>query len=253
MFDVEKYLHRLGYSGPAEPSEAVLRELHKRHLMTIPYCIDDVGFLPENLARIDVDQCFEDVVIGGRGSYCFPLNGLFRALLAELGFDVLRISASINHGTTFSPERLHLFTGVRLNGTNFLADVGYSGPSYLEPLRLVEDVQEQYGCLFQVVTDGAHRVVRRKARNGGWRDTYRFVFQDRDVEYWEGFSDVLTESFGESVSRGTKICCRATENGYRMLVGKRYLEVVDGVETVRALVRPEAYREVLESLLGNDS
>jgi hypothetical protein len=38
-----------------------------------------------------------------------------------------------------------------------------------------------------------------------------------------------------------------------MLVGKRYLEVVDGVETARALVRPEAYREVLESLLGNSS
>lgn len=253
MFDVEKYLHRLGYSGPAEPTEAVLRELHKRHLMTIPYDTAvalSAGSLPDNLAHIDLDQCFADIVVGGQGGYCFPLNGLFRALLADLGFEVVRISASINFGTTFSPERLHLFTGVRLDGQDFLADVGYSGPSFLEPLRLVEEVQEQYGCSFQLVTDGAHRVLRRKPRNGNWRDLYRFVFQHRDVRHWDGFSDILAESFGESLSRGTNICCRATENGHRSLVGKRYLEVVDGLETTHALVRPAEYRQMLEAVLG---
>ncbi|HKS49202.1 MAG TPA: arylamine N-acetyltransferase [Amycolatopsis sp.] len=252
MFDVEKYLHRLGYAGPVEPTEAVLRELHKRHLMAIPY---DTGSdlstrpLPDNLARIDLDQCFEEVVVGGQGAYCFPLNGLFRALLAELGFEVSRISASISTGTTFSPDRLHLFTGVRLDGENFLADVGYSGPSFLEPLRLVEDVQKQYGCSFRLAA-GTHRVLRRKARNGTWRDIYRFAFQDRDVQHWDGFSSLLSDSFSETVFRGTNICCRATENGHRMLAGKRYLEVVDGVETVRALTRPAEYQTVLESVLG---
>lgn len=253
MFDVEKYLHRLGYSGPAEPTEAVLRTLHKSHLMTIPY---DSGrmlhtaSLPHNPARIDLDQCFEEIVIGSRGAYCFALNGLFRTLLTELGFEVLRISATVNLGMTYGPDRLHLFTGVRLDGENFLADVGYSGPSFLEPIRVVEEVQEQYGCSFQLAADGAQRTLRRKARNGTWRDLYRFVFQDRDIRYWDGFSSVLLALASELDPTGTEIYCRATENGHRSLIGKRYLEAVDGAETVRALVQPAEYRTVLESVLG---
>lgn len=253
MFDVEKYLSRLGYSGPAEPTEAVLRTLHKSHLMMIPY---DIGRMlrrespSHNLARIDLDQCFEDIVIGGRGAYCFALNGLFRALLTELGFDVLRISATVNLGATYSPDRFHVFTGVRLDGDNFLADVGFSGPSFLEPIRLVEEVQEQYGCSFQLSADEAQWTLRRKARNGTWRDLYRFVFQDRDIQYWDGFSSVLSAFASESDAAGTEIYCRATENGHRSLIGKRYLESVGGVETMRALMQPAEYRTVLESVLG---
>ncbi len=255
MFDVEKYLHRLGYSGPAEPTEAVLRTLHKSHLMTIPY---DSGrmirtdSLPDNPARIDLDQCFDDIVLGGGGAYCFALNGLFRALLAELGFEVLRISATVNFGPAYGPDGLHMFTGVRLDGEDFLVDVGYSGPSFLEPLRLVEEVQEQYGCSFQLATDGVNRTLRRKARNGNWRDLYRFVFQNQETQYWDGYSSVLSALMRESDPTGTEIYCRATENGHHSLIGKRFVEVVDGVESMRALVRPAEYRTVLESVLGGE-
>lgn len=253
MFDVEKYLHRLGYSGPVEPTEAVLRTLHKSHVMTIPYDsgrMHRTGSITHNPARIDLDQCFEDIVIGGQGAYCFALNGLFRALLTELGFDVMRISATVNLGPAYGPERLHLFNGVRLDGEDFLADVGYSGPSFLEPIRLVDEVQEQYGCSFQLAADGGTRTLRRKPRNGTWRDLYRFVFQDRDIRDWDGFSSVLSDLMSESEPTGTEIYCRATGNGHRSLVGKRFVEVVDGVESMRALVRPAEYRTVLESLLG---
>jgi amide synthase len=252
MFDVEKYLRRLGYSGPVEPTEAVLRTLHKSHLMTIPYDSRRMlrGSLPHNPARIDLDQCFEDIVIGGQGAYCFALNGLFHVLLTEIGFEVLRISATVNLGPAFSPDRLHLFNGVRLDGENLLADVGYSGPSFLEPIRLVEEVQEQYGCSFQLAADGDHQTLRRKAPNGTWHDLYRFVFQDRDLQYWDGYSSVLSDLLSESEPTGTEIYCRATENGHRSLVGKRYLQVVDGVETLSALVRPAEYQAVLESVLG---
>jgi amide synthase len=253
MFDVEKYLHRLGYSGPTEPTETVLRTLHRSHLMTIPYDTRDglnTSLLPDNLAGIDLDQCFEEIIIGGRGDVCFALNGLFRALLAELGFEVMRIAASVNAGTNLSPERSHMFTGVRLNGENFLVDVGFSGPSFVEPLRLVEEVQEQYGCTFQLAADESHWVLRRKARNSAWQDVYWFVFQDRDLAYWDGFTSIFADFFRDSAFNGTTVCSRATENGYRMLIGKRYLEVVDGVETVRALMRPAEYQQVLESVLG---
>lgn len=253
MFDVEKYLHRLGHSGPAEPTEAVLRTLHKSHLMTIPYDsgrMHRTDSLSHNPARIDLDQCFEEIVIGGQGAYCYALNGLFRALLTELGFDVLRISATVNLGPAFGPDRLHLFTGVRLDGENFLVDVGYSGPSFLEPVRLGEEVQEQYGCSFQLAVDGDRHTLRRKARNGTWRDLYRFVFQDRDIQYWDGFSSIISGLLSESGPTGTEIYCRATEDGHLSLVGKRYVEVVDGVETMRALVRPADYRTALESVLG---
>ncbi|GDY51459.1 hypothetical protein SVIO_020820 [Streptomyces violaceusniger] len=37
MFDVAKYLRRIGVEGTPPPTLDTLRHLHKRHLMAVPY------------------------------------------------------------------------------------------------------------------------------------------------------------------------------------------------------------------------
>lgn len=170
MFDVDVYLARLGYTGPVSPTWPVLRDLHKRHLMTIPYDSALNATRGDNLwsnVDIDVDKTFAEVVVGGRGGVCTELNGLFRVLLERLGFTVDVYSAGTRQlDGSFGPDLEHVFNSVVLDGTRYLVDVGFVGPSFLEPIVLSDEPQEQYGNVFRVVRDGGYRVLLRKGRRG---------------------------------------------------------------------------------------
>ncbi|MGW0890097.1 arylamine N-acetyltransferase family protein [Saccharopolyspora sp. NPDC002578] len=256
MFDVDTYLRRLGTSGPLEPTVESLRVLHKAHLTAIPY--DNTTFpehggpLPRNLADVGIDPTFDKIVVRGLGGICFELNLLLQRLLDESGFDTISVSAGVlQDGGRFSPDLSHRFVIVRLGQDRWLADVGFSGPSFLEPLRLVPDVQEQYGCGFRLIERGDRYVLERRSRGGDWRPVYRFTLRPRRTEDWDGFTETLQRFLAESAPAGTTMMCRATGDGHRMIVGRRHLVVADGHERLSALVDPAEFdRAVAEILRG---
>jgi amide synthase len=254
VFDTRVYLRRLGYSGPVEPTIGTLRRLHRDHLLTIPY--DNSNFpekgdaLPGNLADLDLDATFDKIVIRGLGGICFELNLLFQRLLDELGFDTMAVSAGViqNRGV-FSPDLSHKFTVVTLDGQRWLADVGFSGPSYVEPLRLSPDVQPQHGCQFRVAEQGGRHTVLRRSRAGNWQPVYQFALVERKLAEWDGFTERFEQFLDESVMASTTMMCRATENGHHVLVGKRYLRVEDGNERLTALIDPAEYQQAVGYIL----
>jgi amide synthase len=254
VFDTRVYLRRLGHAGPAEPTFDTLRRLHRNHLLTIPYdnsrFPDEGEALPGNLADLDPDATFDKIVVRAAGGICFELNLLFQRLLDELGFDTMAVSAGViqDHGV-FSPDLSHKFIVVKLDGQCWLADVGFSGPSYVEPLRLSPDVQPQHGCQFRVVEqDGRHTVLRR-SRVGGWRPVYRFALVERKLAEWDGFTERFEQFLDESVMASTTMMCRVSENGHHVLVGKRYLRVEDGNERFAALIDPVEYQQTVDYIL----
>jgi amide synthase len=254
VFDTGIYLRRLGHSSPVEPTCDTLRRLHRSHLLTIPYdnsmFPDDGGALPGNLADLDTDTTFDKIVVRGAGGICFELNLLFQRLLDELGFDTMAVSAGViqNQGR-FSPDLSHKFMVVKLDGQCWLADVGFSGPSYVEPLRLSPDVQSQHGCQFRVVEQGGQHTVLRRCRGGGWQPVYRFALVERKLAEWDGFTERFEQFLDEAVMASTTMMCRASENGHHMLVGKRYLRVEDGNETLAALIDPVEYQQTVDYIL----
>ncbi|MGH3687986.1 MAG: arylamine N-acetyltransferase family protein [Pseudonocardiaceae bacterium] len=254
MFDTRVYLRRLGHSGPVEPTIDTLRRLHRNHLLTIPYdnskFPEGGGALPDNLADLDADVTFDKIVVRALGGICFELNLLFQRLLDELGFDTMAVSAGvIQDQGVFSPDLSHKFTMVKLDGQCWLADVGFSGPSYVEPLKLSPDVQPQHGYQFRVIEqDGQHTVLRR-SRVGGWQPVYRFALVERKLAEWDGFTERFEQFLDEAVMASTTMMCRASENGYHVLVGKRYLRVEDGNETLAALIDPVEYQQTVDCIL----
>jgi N-hydroxyarylamine O-acetyltransferase len=85
-------------------------------------------------------------VVGGRGGYCFHLNGAFSALLMWLGVDVTRHVAGVQNRMTpepVGPNGNHLGLTVRLpDGSRWLVDVGLGdGPA--EPLPLEFGTHDQ--------------------------------------------------------------------------------------------------------------
>ena len=252
MFDVDTYLSKLGYAGPREPDLELLRNLHKRHLMRVPF--DNALNATRGLdiwehVDIDVDAVFDAVIVGGRGGVCHEISGLFRNLLQRLGFDVAIMSAGVRMANgAFGPQLEHMFHVVRFGTDRWLVDVGFAGPSFIEPIRLASGIQWQYGCEYELVPAEADWVLHRRPRNGEWQAVYRFAECERDLSEWRG-EPSLREYARELTLAETLIRGRAFDTGQLTLIGRRFTLVDDGHEQVRVLVKTDEYQQVVKEIL----
>ncbi|CAM5271719.1 Acetyltransferase OS=Streptomyces fumanus OX=67302 GN=GCM10018772_36620 PE=3 SV=1 [Streptomyces fumanus] len=100
---------------------------------------------------------------------CLELNTLFARLLRQLKDDLDVLSGGTYlPGDTFAPDPEHMLMLVRIDGEEWLADVGHAGLLLHQLLRLVEDEpQWQYGCAFRLVAPG--RVPRAAGQDAGTR------------------------------------------------------------------------------------
>src|SRR5437762_14222540 len=90
---VGAYLQRINYRGSPEPNAQTLRELHRAHMLTVPFENLDIHLgRPITLGQAAL---FDKIVTRRRGGFCYELNGLFAALLRALGFDVTMLSARV--------------------------------------------------------------------------------------------------------------------------------------------------------------
>ncbi|MGV9965647.1 arylamine N-acetyltransferase family protein [Streptomyces olivaceus] len=262
MYDVGAYLAHLGHTGPTDPTVETLRSLHKKHLVTVPFDNSvnaQRGDYIWDYVEIDVDQAFDDLIRGGGGGTCFELSGLFRRLLTDLGYQVDVLAAGVRGPDGgFGPDLEHLFTGVHIDGSVWLADVGFAGPSFIEPVRVDAEPQEQYGCAYRVVPhaeDERYLVLERKAVGTDWQPVYRFRLQPRTLAEWKrdpSQTEVLNPEWnwaGELVSNTTVIRSRAFDTGQIMLVGRRRLTVDNGREEFKVLVKPEDYDATVSTIL----
>lgn len=253
MFDVETYLKTLDHRGPADASPETLRRLHHAHLRTVPYDSELNSTRGTDLWKgvdIDADSVFDAVVRGGRGGVCYELNGLFRRLLAELGFETGVYAAAIRQvDGSFGPDLEHIFTFVRLDDEVLLVDVGFVGPSYLEPLLLGTQEQRQFGTSFRIVGSEGHHVLQRRGQRGDWAAVYRFRPVPRDLADWSAPSEELTAFARALAGAGTLVRGRATLSGQRILIGKRLVTVDNGHEAMRVLTDPAEHARVLADIL----
>src|SRR5688500_16002226 len=90
---IDAYLARIGYEGSREPTPETLRELHIRHLLSVPFENLDIHW--KRPIVVDVDRFLQKILEERRGGFCYELNGAFAALLRELGFDVKMLSARV--------------------------------------------------------------------------------------------------------------------------------------------------------------
>jgi N-hydroxyarylamine O-acetyltransferase len=124
--ELSAYLHRIGYSGPTTPDLATLEALMRAHIAAVPFENLDVQL--GNRVTIDLPAIYAKLVGRRRGGWCYENNGLFGWALAEMGFDVRRISAGVMR-VVRGDEQLgnHLALIVTIDGQAWLADVGFGG------------------------------------------------------------------------------------------------------------------------------
>lgn len=87
------YLARIGFVGDVRPDLETLTALHRAHVESIAWeCID--CFLGRPTTR-DPRAAFDKIVTGGRGGWCYEMNGLFGWMLEAIGFSVTRLAAGV--------------------------------------------------------------------------------------------------------------------------------------------------------------
>ncbi|MFH9987128.1 arylamine N-acetyltransferase [Streptomyces luteogriseus] len=250
---VDAYLRRLGAEHPAWPTVDALRELHLRHLRTVPF--ENLSIHLGEEIVLEEKRLLDKVVGARRGGFCYELNGCFGALLAALGYDVALLAGRVygDEGRLGIPYD-HLALRVRtVDGGDWLADVGFGAHSHL-PLAFGDrGEQEDPGGTFRIVEAGPDAAGVRGGH--GTVDAADLdVFRDGGAQYRlevrpRALGDFVAGAWWHSTSPGSHftrslVCSRVTEEGGRITLSGRRLTLTapDGTREEREL---EADEEVL--------
>lgn len=235
------YFRRIGFDGEARPDLATLKALHQAHASTIPFENLDVQMgLP---VRLDLASLQDKLVRRRRGGYCFEQNGLFLAVLRRVGFEVMPCEARVRLGATSLLPRTHMLLLVRLEGLDWLCDVGFGGEGVLHPVPLDGQAHAQFLSTFRVVeeVDGEGPRVLQSFRNEAWEDVYAFRAEERfpvDFEMANHFTSTHPESrFVKTLTAqlaGTEVRRILRNRGYAEIRG----EAVEGWELAPGEVIP---------------
>jgi N-hydroxyarylamine O-acetyltransferase len=242
--DLDAYLERIGYAGSREASEHTLSELHRAHMLAVPFENLDIHLGVANV--LDPEHVFDKIVARRRGGWCYELNGLFALLLERLGFAVTRHSASVVLSDPPSPDFAHLTLRVDLDRP-WLADVGF-GASFTRPLRLdVEDDQERDGNTYRVTRGPDGRMTLRE--NGAAQ--YAFALEPRRMEQFAEMC-VLQQTSPGSHFLQAPMCSLATDDGRVSLAGMRLITTTTHGRSERELESEADRTAVLRDLFGVD-
>ena len=247
--DRQRYLARLGLASPPAVDADGLRRLQRAHLEAVPF--ENSSVLRGEAIVLEEAPLVAKLVDGGRGGFCFELNGAFAWLLHELGFDVALLPGRFWSDRGLGPPNEHLALRVMLDGDPWLVDVG-AGYSFREPLRLaIGPEQEDPNGRFRLapVPDGSASIdVEWQHRDGVWRPHYRF--EDRPVGL-EAFAEVreFLRTSPESPFTQGWLCARALPDGWATLDGD-HLVVTRGDQRIDERVAGRALDAALERWFG---
>jgi N-hydroxyarylamine O-acetyltransferase len=247
--DVNAYLERINYSGSLEPTAETLRDLQVAHLVAVPF--ENLSIHARQPIVLDDEALFTKIVRRRRGGFCYEANGLFAALLRELGFKVEMLAAEVaNNEGAFGPNFDHMALMVTTD-EHWLADVGF-GDSFVEPLRMGERGEQIQGRrAYKIVPDDDdHLVLMRREGEEDWKPEYRFTLQTY------GYADYAEmcryhQSSPKSHFTQRRICSRLTEEGRLTLSEMRFIKTSkDGARQERVLTSPEEYDAMLREHFG---
>ena len=183
MFDLDAYLRRIGYAGPREPTLSVLRELHMRHPLSIPF--ENLDVLLKNPIRLDVDSLTDKLIVCQRGGYCYEQNTLFMAALRAMGFTVRSLAGRVQwQAGGRIAARHHMVLLIALPEGEFIADVGFGGLTMTAPLRFEFDrVQETPHGAYRLAPAGEEFQILARV-DGDWHPLLQISLAEQADADW---------------------------------------------------------------------
>lgn len=220
---LDAYLARIGMPRPGHIDLRSLTELHRAHLLTFSFeALDAFMGWPNSIAPSAV---FAKMVEGGRGGWCFEMNGLFGAALCALGFRVTRLCGGVNREVLGDGAiGNHLTLRVDLDRP-YLADVGV-GDAIIEPVPLIAGPIRQRGFDY-AITPADGRWLRFDNHPRGIAKSFDFSPDHSDETAIAAAHQWLMQDAGSPFT-GSLAVLRHTEDGYVRLHNDCLLRVTAG-------------------------
>lgn len=240
---VEGYLNRIGYRGSRSPTIPVLRRLHRRHMLSVPF--ENIDIHRGKPIVLDQRLLYSKIVEAGRGGYCYELNCCFAWLLKKLGFRVSMLSARVAiRSGGFSPEFDHMTLLVRLED-RWLVDVGF-GDSFTEPKQIdSEDAQKDDRYLYKITSRKARMLVsRRPEKDGSWKPQYSFNLRPRKLAEFVARNLWQQTSRKSHFTQGTLIS-QLTPKGRVTLTNHKLILTRNGRRVERPVMNSDEFDELL--------
>jgi len=253
--DTTDYLRRINYNGVVYRDLATLRQLQHNHVFAIPFeTLDIQNQVP---ILLQTNFLYQKVIYDGRGGYCYELNLLFHNLLTLIGFDVLVIGGRLHHGNgKFGREFEHMALLVKLNGRQWLVDVGYGDfslvPLAITPGEIHGDGRNFYQIIDNVLVDGRSYlgVAKWNASKQDFKIDYLFTVTPRALSDFYEMNEYHQTS-PESHFRRSLICTLPTKEGRISLINNKLIRTENGKRQVR-IIHSDQRDEILEKYFHMD-
>lgn len=243
------YFERIGLNGVELAADlASLKLLHRQHLTSVPFENLDIHW--KRPIILDTARFFDKIVSRKRGGFCYELNGLFRALLTEIGFQTRIVSARVfGSETGFGPEFDHAAIIVTIGQLEYLADVGF-GDFTAEPLRIVPDAEQhdREGEFVLRRGDFGTLVVNKRAGDG-WLPLYSFSLLGRHLNEFGQMCDFQQYSPDSHFTKG-KLCSIMTRTGRKTLTDSKFIVNDNGERRVSEVDSAEHFERLLNDEFG---
>lgn len=245
--DLRAYLNRIEVEDDLHPDYATLERLHLAHVTHIPF--ENLDILLGRPIRFDLESLEAKLVKGHRGGYCFEHNHLFAAALKELGLSVIPLAARVRYRTQHTLPRTHMLLLVEVEGSRYVADVGFGAEGLLMPVpfEFAQPVR-QFAWTFRVVEDSGLWVLQ-SLREAVWTDLYAFTLEPQHFIDYEMANHYTSTHPNSRFVRMLTVQLQSTE--VRNML-KNWELVRDTGETVtsRILANDEELLAVLADVFG---
>lgn len=190
--DAAKYLEKLNLQKEA-PTLAFLNRLISAHQSIISFNNLSVFFNPGKILNLEMPALFEKVILSGSGGYCFENNKVFYYLLKELGYEVESKAGRVLNGMKGDKPRTHRMNIVKIEGTRYLADVGFGRNTPTHAILIGEENTESP---FRVSSNEGFHALRLKIKDS-FMDLYTFdeaKYQESDFNVGNYYTSTHPDS-----------------------------------------------------------
>ncbi len=245
--DLATYLERIEHSDPVRPTLECFRSVHRHHVQSIPY--EDLDVQLGRPLDLDPERIRRKLIVDRRGGWCYEMNGLLGWALAEIGFDVTRMTGGVMRSERGDDAYgNHLVLRVDLDGESWIADAGL-GDALFEPIPLREGEHIQNGRTYKLSQLDAD-TWRFENHEGRQPPTMDFINAPADESLFEQTSSEL-QTAQDSIFVQNLMCFRCRpDGGVDMLLGRVHADFTSGPPRKRLLKDAVEFRQVLEQVFG---
>lgn len=245
-----EYLSRIG-AGQARGAAGLplLQHLHERHLLSIPFENLDIHW--GRPISLDLELILDKLIRRRRGGFCYELNGAFHFLLCSLGFSASMHSAQVYENGAWGPPYDHMALLVKLEGRQWLCDVGFGDFSRVGlEFRPGLAQNPDGGPAYRIdVGPTGHYLLQKQQQGGSFQPVYLFSTEERELQQFEEMCLYHQTSPRSHFTRG-KICTIATAEGRKTLSGGKFVQSSREGRVSETFIDEDRFPDLLEEEFG---